>query len=125
MGFYDGSGDDNPSDKTHGTFFQVLPTPRPYARFPFFDMVNNRDINAALILRPHKQVTISSEFHALRLSNAKDLWYSGGGAYQPWTFGYQGRNAGGPRSLANLYDTSVEYRMKPNVTLTGYYGFAS
>ncbi len=125
VGFYDGSGDDNPSDKTHGTFFQVLPTPRPYARFPFFDMVNNRDINAALILRPHKQVTISSEFHALRLSNSKDLWYSGGGAYQPWTFGYQGRNAAGPRSLANLYDTSVEYRMRPNVTLTGYYGFAS
>ena len=74
MGFYDGSGDDNPSDKTHGTFFQVLPTPRPYARFPFFDMVNNRDINASLILRPHKQVTISSEFHALRLSSEKDLF---------------------------------------------------
>ena len=125
VGFYDGSGDDNPNDKTHGTFFQVLPTPRPYARFPFFDMANNRDINASMILRPHKQVTISSEFHALRLSNAKDLWYLGGGAYQPWSFGYQGRNAGGPRSLANLYDTSVEYRMRPNVTLTGYYGFAS
>ncbi len=51
--------------------------------------------------------------------------HSDGGAYQPWTFGYQGRNAAGPRSLANLYDTSVEYRMRPNVTLSGYYGFAS
>ena len=28
------------------------------------------------------------------------------------------------QSLANLYDTSVEYRYKPNVTFTGYYGYA-
>lgn len=123
-GFYNGSGDDNPNDKTHGTFFQVMPTPRPYARFPFFDMMNNKDINAAMILRPHKQVTISSEFHSLRLSNKNDLWYSGGGAYQPWTFGYQGRATNGNRPLANLYDTSVEYRVNPHLSLTGYYGYA-
>ena len=123
-GFYNGSGDDNPNDKTHGAFFQVMPTPRPYARFPFFDMMNNQDINAAMILRPHKQVTISSEFHSLRLSNKNDLWYSGGGAYQPWTFGYQGRATNGNRSLANLYDTSLEYRVNPHLSLTGYYGYA-
>ena len=51
--------------------------------------------------------------------------YLGGGAFQPYTFGYQGRSGGGARSLANLYDTSVEYRVRPNVTLTGYYGYAS
>jgi hypothetical protein len=53
-----------------------------------------------------------------------DLWYSGGGVYQPWTFGYTGRATGGAKSLANLYDTSVEYRMRPNVTLTAYTGYA-
>jgi hypothetical protein len=42
-GYTLGSGDDNPNDKTHGTFFQVLPTPRPYARFPFFNMMNTQD----------------------------------------------------------------------------------
>ena len=101
-----------------------MPTPRPYARFPFFDMMNNHDINAAMILRPHKKVTVSSEFHSLRLSNKNDLWYSGGGAYQPWTFGYQGRATSGNRSLANLYDTSLEYRLNPHVSFTGYYGYA-
>src|SRR5262249_1399392 len=35
IGYSHGSGDDNPHDRTHGTFFQILPTPRPYARFPF------------------------------------------------------------------------------------------
>ena len=123
-GYTKGSGDGNPNDQTHGTFFQILPTPRPYARFPFFNMMNNRDIMGALMLRPHQNITISSEFHALALSKASDLWYLGGGVFQPWTFGYTGRSAAGARSLANLYDTSLEYRFKPNVTFTGYIGYA-
>ena len=123
-GFYEGSGDANPGDSTHGAFFQILPTPRPFARFPFFNMINNRDAFGMMILRPHPKVTVSSEVHAMRLSNRNDLWYSGGGAFQPWTFGYTGRATSGARSLANLYDTSVEYRYRPSVTFTAYYGFA-
>ena len=75
-------------------------------------------------LRPHKQVTTSTEFHSLALANRNDLWYSGGGAYQPWTFGYTGRAAGGAQSLANLWDTSVEYRIRPSIAATGYFGYA-
>jgi hypothetical protein len=51
------SGDDNPVDNTHGTFFQLLPTPRPYARFPFFNMMNIEDIYGSMILRPDSKVT--------------------------------------------------------------------
>ena len=87
-------------------------------------MANNRDTFGMLILRPHAKVTVSSEFHALRLSNANDLWYAGGGVYQPWTFGYSGRAAGGRGSLANLYDSSVEFRMDRHATFTGYFGYA-
>jgi hypothetical protein len=123
-GYFESSGDGNAADKTHETFFQVLPTPRPFARFPFFNLMNNRDINAALISRPHSRVTISNEFHALRLASASDLWYLGGGAYQPWTFGYTGRATSGARSLANLYDANVDYRVNARVAVTGYFGFA-
>jgi hypothetical protein len=77
-----------------------------------------------LILRPHAKITTSSEFHALGLSNANDFWYSGGGAYQPWTFGYTGRSTSGRSSLANLYDTNVEYRFNRKFTFTGYFGYA-
>ena len=38
VGYDYGSGDKGPNDATHGTFFQVLPSPRVYARFPFFNM---------------------------------------------------------------------------------------
>lgn len=122
-GFTWGSGDGNPNDKTHGTFFQLLPTPRPYARFPFFNMMNTADAFGALILRPHPKVTLSSEFHSLRLSDPNDLWYSGGGVFQPWTFGYSGRATAGRRSLGNLYDANLEFRVRRNVVATGYFGF--
>jgi len=122
-GHYWGSGDGNPNDNRHETFFQVLPTPRPFARFPFFNMMNNEDTFGMLILRPHAKVTTSSEFHALRLSDANDLWYSGGGVFQPWTFGYSGRLTSGKRSLGNLYDTSIEYRANRKLTLAAYFGY--
>jgi hypothetical protein len=123
-GYTWGSGDDNPLDNTHGTFFQLLPTPRPYARFPFFNMMNNADIYGAVILRPNSKVTIWSQFDSLRLASRSDLWYTGGGVFQPWTFGYTGRSTSGSRSLANLYDTSIEYRESRKVTYTVYFGYA-
>ena len=118
------SGDSNPNDNTHGTFFQLLPTPRPYARMPFFNMMNNTDAFGALILRPHPKLAVSSEFHSLHLSNANDLWYSGGGAFQSWTFGYAGRSPSGRRSLANVYDTSAEVLVNRKTTLIAYLGYA-
>lgn len=87
-------------------------------------MMNNKDNFGILILRPHTKVTLSSEFHALRLSNANDFWYSGGGVFQPWTFGYTGRATSGKKSLANLYDTNAEFRVNRKIALTVYVGYA-
>jgi hypothetical protein len=118
------SGDASPGDNQHNTFFQILPTPRPYARFPFYNMMNNVDRFGMLSLNPHKKVTLTNEFHALALESASDLWYSGGGVYQPWSFGYTGRAVGGNKSLANLYDMSAEYRVNGHFSMTAYYGYA-
>ena len=85
--------------------------------------MNTEDRYGILILRPHAKVTLTSEFHAIRLTNANDLWYSGGGAYQPWTFGYTGRSTSGKRSLGNLYDFGAEYRPTRKLTLGGYFGY--
>jgi hypothetical protein len=123
VGFREGSGDSNPNDNTHGTFFEVLDTPRQYARTPFFNTMNIQDLYGNLVLRLHAKITASSEYHSLRLASPNDLWYSGGGAYQPWSFGFTGRSASGRRSLANLYDTNLEYRVNRKLTLTGYLGY--
>jgi len=123
-GFSWGSGDDNPNDSTHGTFFQILPTPRTYARFPFFNMENNQDFYGSLGLRPHPKLSIRSEGHALRLDQAADLWYLGGGAFQRRTFGYTGRPSGGHRSLANVWDISADTQVTPFFSVGLYYGYA-
>jgi hypothetical protein len=87
-GYSLGSGDSNPNDHIHGTFFQIMPTPRPYARFPFYNMMNNEDFYGSAAFRLPRSLAIRSELHALRLASARDLWYGGGGAFQPSTFGY-------------------------------------
>lgn len=123
-GAFYGSGDSNSGDNRHGSFFQILPTPRPYARFPFFNLMNNEDTFGELVLRPGKIVTVRSDVHTLRLASRNDLWYSGGGAFQPWTFGYTGRPSNGARSLATLYDTSVDYQLGRHASVGVYYGYA-
>jgi hypothetical protein len=124
-GFDYGSGDGNPNDSTHGTFFQVLPTPRVYARFPFFNMMNNRDAFGELILRPSKTLTLRMDVHSLALANRNDLWYLGGGIYQPWTFGYTGRPSNGQSGLATLFDGSADYNINSHASIGVYYGHAA
>lgn len=120
-----GSGDRNQADDTHGTFFQVLPTPRVYARFPFFNMMNTSDAFAELVLRPSSRVNARFDVHALRLTAKEDLWYLGGGAFQPGTFGYTGRPSNGASALATLVDGGADMVLGPHATLGGYYGFAN
>ena len=124
-GFNYGSGDGNPDDRTHGTFFQLLPTPRVYARFPFFNLMNLRDTFGEVIFRPYGNLTLRADVHALRLAHRNDLWYLGGGAFQPWTFGYTGRPSGGTSGLATLYDASVDYGFTPRASVSVYYGRAA
>jgi Alginate export len=123
-GYSYGSGDGNPNDSTHGTFFQVLTTPRQYARFPFYNMMNNEDFYGTLNLRPASKLALRSEGHAMRLASASDLWYLGGGAFQPKTFGFTGRPANGSRGLANVWDLSADYQVTRSFSTTLYYGHA-
>ena len=124
VGYCYGSGDANPNDATHGTFFQILPTPRPYARFPFWNMENNRDLFAAVNVSPASRLSLRSELHSLTLASANDLWYLGGGAFQPRTFGYTGRPANGHEELARVWDVSADYSVVKNFAVGLYYGHA-
>jgi hypothetical protein len=123
-GYSYGSGDSNPNDSIHGTFFQILPTPRGFDRFPFYNMMNNEDFYGSAVFRLPRSLAIRSELHALRLANAQDLWYLGGGAFQSNTFGYVGRASGGARSLANVWDVSVDVPLRYGFSVTTYYAHA-
>lgn len=125
LGFYYASGDSNAKDNLHGTFFPILPTPRLYARMPFYSETNLQDAFAQVILRPNPRLTVRADAHQLALADGQDLWYAGGGAFENSTFGYAGRSGGGSRSLASLFDISADYQIQNNMTLTLYFGYAN
>jgi hypothetical protein len=121
-GYFYSTGDGNPNDNLHTTFFQILPSPRIYARFPFFNMMNNQDIFGEFLLKPVRRLSLRADVHSLSLSNSHDLWYLGGGAYQQGTFGYTGRPSNGSSSLGTLFDGSLDYALTHKTTLTFYGG---
>ncbi|HSE36649.1 MAG TPA: alginate export family protein [Blastocatellia bacterium] len=119
-GYFRGTGDGDPADGAHTTFFQVLPTPRVYARFPFYNLMNNEDVFAQFRLKPHSRVSLRADVHHLSLSNRRDLWYVGGGAFQDETFGFVGRPAGGNRNLGTVFDLSADFDVTQTTVLTFY-----
>jgi hypothetical protein len=122
-GVFNSSGDDDPDDGQHGTFFQVLPTPRVYARMPFYNAMNSRDLFVAGSWKSGRW-TLSSEVHGLRLSSARDLWYSGGGAYDKSAFGFAGRPSSSQNDLATVVDLAAELTLGPKTSVNAYAAYA-
>jgi hypothetical protein len=118
------SGDDNSTDGTHNTFFQMLPTPRIYARLPFYNLMNTTDEFVQVIDRPVKPLELRADLHWLNLTSSHDLWYQGGGAYDNKVFGYTGRPANNANSLASLADISADWQVAKTLALNFYYAYA-
>jgi hypothetical protein len=87
-------------------------------------MMNNEDFFGSATFRLPRSLVIKSELHALRLANRNDLWYGGGGAFQPHTFGYTGRARAGNRSLVTVWDVSMDAPLRYGFSLTTYYAHA-
>lgn len=123
-GWFRSSGDNNATDGTHNTFFQMLPTPRVYARLPFFNLMNSTDEFVQLIDTPARQLAVRADLHWLQLTSGHDLWYQGGGAYDNKVFGFTGRPGNNATSLASLADVSADWQATKNVALNFYYAYA-
>jgi len=121
-GVFRGSGDADPTDGEHDTFFQLLPTARIYAQFPFYNLMNNQDVFGQLLLRPHANVTVRTDFHWLRANDGRDLVYGGGGAIRKDVFGYSGFPALGHHAIGYLADVGITYTPLDVLSLYGYYG---
>ncbi|MFN0111973.1 MAG: alginate export family protein [Blastocatellia bacterium] len=119
-GYFRSTGDGDPNDGTHGTFFQALPTPRIYARTPFFNMMNNEDSFVQLRLKPHARLALRTDAHYLRLSSKRDLWFVGGGAFQKQTFGFVGRAVNNTKTMGTFVDVSADVTITPTTVMTFY-----
>lgn len=125
VGFGRSSGDDNPRDRDHGTFFQLLPTARIYSFSTFYNLMNNEDGFVQLILRPIPGLVSRTDFHNIRINEARDLWYQGAGATlsdRNVGFGFPGRPVFGKRNLFQVIETSLSYDVNKLINLNLYYG---
>jgi len=120
-GFFRSTGDGSPTDNKHHTYFQLLPTPRGYARFPFYNDMNRREEFVQIMDKPTGKVDLRSDVHFLQLTSPGDLWYQGGGAFDSKVFGYSGRPSGGHTSFATVWDISSDMQLVPSVALNLYY----
>jgi hypothetical protein len=120
-GWFRGSGDNNATDGKHGTFFQVLPTPRIYARTPFYNLMNNTDEFVQINEKPTSKLALRADMHWLQLTSPGDLWYQGGGAFDNKVFGYTGRPSGGSSSFASVADISADWQVTKPIAVNFYY----
>jgi hypothetical protein len=118
------SGDADPADGRHGTFFQMLPTGRKYAFTATYTQMNLRDIFGQAIVRPRANLTARLDIRRLDLARAADRWYAGSGATQSRGvfFGYAGRASGGHTGLGTVVEGAADVAINPRWSINGYLG---
>ena len=125
-GFLRASGDDDPADDRHDTFFQMLPTVRRYAQTAGYSQMNNTDVFAQALLRPSPALSLRVDVRRVGLASARDMWYSGSGATQSRgnLFGFSTRPSNGATHLANIAEASADYTVSRRWSVNGYVGVA-
>ena len=124
IGYNLSSGDDDPNDGDHDTFFQMLPTARVYSFSTFYNLMNNEDIFFQLILRPLEGLVWRTDFHYIRVSEKNDLWYQGAGATledRQAGFGFVGRPTFGKRDLFQIIETSLSYNLNKHININVFF----
>jgi hypothetical protein len=116
------SGDDNPADARHGTFFQMLPTVRRYSMTTAYSQMNLNDRFVQALLKPHARLTVRADVHRLSLAEAADGWYFGSGATQEEgaIFGFALRPSGGHTGLGTSVEASVDYSVNTHLSVNGF-----
>jgi hypothetical protein len=118
------SGDNDPDDDRHGTFFQMLPTVRRYSQTAAYSQMNNTDLFAQALLHPADPLTVRMDLHRVGLASSQDLWYFGSGATQSrgTLFGFSTRPSNGSTQFGTIVEASMDYVISPHWSLGGYAG---
>ncbi len=122
-GWNAGSGDSDPRDGDHETFFQMVPTARLYSWSILYNLMNTEDAFVMLLLRPVKPLNIRMDVHFVRLAESADRWYLGSGAGESSRdIGFAVRPSNGSRDLGTLWDAQATWQFEELFSLTGYFG---
>lgn len=117
------TGDDDPADDDHDTFFNVLPTNHLY--YGFADQLAFQNLwNSFVQLRltPHPMLALNLFVHQFRLLERDDSRYAGTGAFDDTVFGYAAPAPNGMKNVGTEYDVVATFTPHKAVTVEA--GFA-
>jgi hypothetical protein len=119
------SGDEDPNDSRHGTFFPMVPTTVPSVLAGTYALMNLRDVYVRGGVTPHDRLSLSAEVHRLSLVNRQDRWYSGTGAtaFAGSYFGYSSRPSTLATGLGTFVQASVASSLSTNWRIAATAGY--
>ncbi len=116
------SGDGDPNDGDHHTFFNMLPTNHLYYGFADqWAFQNLVDWFAQLMLKPHEKVGVNLMLHQFSLQNDNDARYFGTGAFNRDIPGFGAQPSRGHRTGGTEIDAVVNYDVNKHVSIQGGY----
>jgi hypothetical protein len=123
-GYLHASGDDDPGDDRHGTYFAMVPTVRRYSYTTIYAPMNLRDAFVEVVLRPSARVRGRADVRRLWLAEGADRWYAGSGATQSAGsfFGYAGRNSGGHTDFGTVIEGALDVSVGRRLSINGFFG---
>jgi Alginate export len=116
------SGDADPRDATHGTFFPMLPSGDRVSGTNVYAQMNVDDGWLAVEAAPASSLDVRVGLRSVALRSSVDRWYSGSGATVrsgPY-FGFQGRITGGETDLGRVVEAGLTWRPRRWWTLRAY-----
>jgi hypothetical protein len=118
------SGDGDPHDDRHGTFFPMLPNARTYALSAAYTGMNLTDLFAQLLVEHDRRWRGRVDVHRVGLADPADLWYHGSGATarEGFFFGFSGRPSGGASSLGTVLEGTLDVTLMKYWSMNAYVG---
>jgi hypothetical protein len=118
------SGDGDPLDDRHGTFFPMLPANDRHVRSNTYALMNAVDVWAEVRVEPAARLSLQAALHHVSFADTADRWYAGSGATERRGnyFGFQGRDTGGAGTFGWITEGEATWRPVRWWTLNGYLG---
>lgn len=115
------SGDSDPTDNKHGTFDNIFPTNHKfYGCMDFVSWQNIHNARLATSLKPFPKLTLTADYHAFWLADARDSFYQVSGA--PRNAGGYGVNPSSGSYVGSEIDCIATYSIKPYGAVQAGYG---
>jgi len=116
------SGDDDPDDDDHNTFYNLLPTNHLY--YGYADQLafsNLIDMLVQFKLSPLPKVGLDLTFHQFWLRQTADGRWFGTGAYSKQSLGFGQTPSNGSHDVGQEIDVTLSYQVHRTLKLTGGY----